>query len=114
MKYKESTLQQSCVTWFRYSFPKYSLLLFAIPNGGARTLRTGAILKREGVIPGIPDLFLAVPKLHYGGLWIEMKAGKGKLSPLQKDMIKRLEINYKVAVCYSVDEFMNVVNDYLL
>lgn len=58
-------------------------LLFAIPNGGsrgddvkARKIR-GAILKAEGVKPGVPDVCLPVQRRGYAGLYIEMKKVKG-------------------------------------
>ena len=71
-------------------------------------------LKREGVISGVPDLFLAVPKLHYGGLWIELKNGKdGRITPSQKIMHKELECSYMVKVVRSFDEFKYVINNYL-
>lgn len=55
--------------------PEWSLL-FAIPNGGYRKLRTGIRLKRTGLKPGIPDIFLPVGRSVYHGLFIEMKSEK--------------------------------------
>lgn len=48
----ESQIQQSCVKWFRLQFPEIGLLLFAVPNGGARNKREAGILKGEGVTAG--------------------------------------------------------------
>lgn len=50
-------------------------LLFAIPNGGHRDIRTAVKLKREGVKRGVPDLMLPVPRGPHHGLFLEMKAG---------------------------------------
>lgn len=49
-------------------------LLFAIPNGEARSVVTGARLKAAGVKRGVPDLFLPVarPTGAYG-LFLELK-----------------------------------------
>ena len=55
MKHNESTQQTKCVKWFRTYYPDY--VLFAVPNGGNRSAITGAILKAEGVMPGVADLF---------------------------------------------------------
>lgn len=51
---------------------------FAIPNGGARSEITGAILRREGVRAGTPDVFIPVPVVRpdgtvSGGLFLELK-----------------------------------------
>ena len=56
--------------------PEWSLL-FAIPNGGYRKLKTGIRLKRTGLKPGIPDMMLPVGRGGFLGLFIEMKSEKG-------------------------------------
>ena len=70
----ESELQRACVRWFRMQYPQH--LLFHIPNGGKRNAREAAIFKAEGVVAGIPDLFLAEARHGHHGLFIEMKAGR--------------------------------------
>jgi hypothetical protein len=77
--------QVRLVSWFRKTYPEHRI--FAIPNGGGRSMGQGAILKAEGVSAGVPDLF--VPSWL---LWIEMKrATGGTVSPVQKDWIAYLE-----------------------
>jgi hypothetical protein len=77
--------QRLLVWWFRRKWP--DVRIFAIPNGGARSIITAGRLKAEGVSPGVPDLFIPAWKL-----WIEMKRAKGgSLSAEQKDFIKYLE-----------------------
>jgi hypothetical protein len=67
-----------------------------------------------GACPGTPDIQIIEPNGIYRGLWIEMKVGKNKPSDLQLDFMRKLELRvYKTAVCYSLDEAINVVNDYL-
>lgn len=91
------------------------VLLFAIPNGGARNAITGAMLKAEGVRPGIPDLFLAIPAFGFHGLFIEMKKKRtGVLSDAQKNVIYSLEgKGYCAVVCYGFDEAKREIEDYL-
>jgi len=85
--------QVGFVNWFRTKFPK--VLIFAIPNGGKRSIGAGKKFKAEGVVAGIPDLFIPA-----WDVWVEMKRKTGgRLSPDQKEMIKYLESEgYKVIV----------------
>ena len=77
--------QVGLVNWFRGKFP--GVLIFAIPNGGHRSITEAKRLKDEGVTPGVPDLY--VPAWN---LWIEMKRVQGgRLSREQKDMIEYLQ-----------------------
>lgn len=124
MREEEHNIQCACVRWFNLQWPQYRGLLFAIPNGGARSKATAGKLKAEGVVAGVADLILLVPKcvkakddgwyntIH--GLCIEMKTAKGRQSPEQKGWQEMVEAHgYKYAVCHSLDEFMAVVNGYL-
>ncbi len=56
------------------------VLWLHIANEGARSPRTGAYLKRMGMRPGAAD-FLIVRFGH--AYFLELKTGKGKLSPAQ-------------------------------
>lgn len=86
---------------------------FAIPNGGARNAVTGAILKREGVQPGVPDLCVPVPCKQFHGLFIEMKTVKGRACDAQKAWISLLsEKGYAAHVCKGFGEAKKVVEEY--
>ncbi|MDR2584755.1 MAG: VRR-NUC domain-containing protein [Prevotellaceae bacterium] len=112
MTHKESQLQRNCVKWCRYAYPKN--ILFAIPNGGRRGKIEAGIMKAEGVLAGVADLFLMTARNGYNGLFIEMKVGYGKQTPIQKEFEKAaIDAGYRYAVCRSMDEFMETVNDYL-
>ncbi len=113
MKHREAQLQKACVIAFRYTYPNLKLRLFHIPNGGSRNKIEASILKGQGVMPGVPDLFLAVPKSTYGGMWIEMKAEKGKLTEHQKVFFEEMTSEYKCVICRSVDEFLEEIKNYL-
>lgn len=56
---------------------------FAVPNGGKRDRITGAILKREGVKAGVPDIVI----VRQGGSvgFLEVKTATGSLSNSQRD-----------------------------
>lgn len=100
------------MSWFRHQYPH--LIMFAIPNGGRRNAREAAIMKAEGVLAGIPDMMLALPNGKYGGLFIEMKAGKGRNSSAQDQMQKMLVgVGYCVVICRSFEEFQITVRNYV-
>ena len=114
-----SRLQSACVKWFRYQHSDIKDLLFSIPNGiplANKNVRTKIYkkLKEEGLQPGVPDLFLAVGSSIYNGMFIEIKSKKDRLRKKQVDMIRALEQqNYKCVVVRSLDEFMEVIKEYL-
>jgi hypothetical protein len=88
--------------------------LHAIPNGGRRDKAEAAHLKRQGVKPGVPDLCLPVPRGRYHGLYIEMKVGKNKPTENQVEWLSALDgMGYAVAVCYSVSEGRDTIEEYL-
>ena len=89
----EHSEQVGFINWFRVQYP--NVLIFAIPNGEKRAITVAKRLKAEGVVRGIPDLF--IPQWN---LWVEMKrVSGGRLSPEQKGMIGYLEgIGQKVIV----------------
>ena len=114
MRHNESNIQIACVRWFRMQHPKLARLLFAVPNGGARNAVTGAILKAEGVVPGVADLLLLVPAGPYHGLCIEMKTKTGMQSDSQTEwMTEGTEQGYAYSVCRSFADFVETINTYL-
>lgn len=112
----EHQLQAACVTWFRYTYPKFRLLLFAIPNGAE--LKNGAKawkkLEAEGAVAGAADLFLSLPVGELAGLYIEMKTPKGRQTKTQKEFEAAVVAQgYGYAVPRSSIEFEKVVKRYL-
>jgi len=91
--------QVRLVSWFRKTYP--SARIFAIPNGGGRSMAQGASLKAEGVTAGVPDLY--VPAFW---LWIEMKRSTGGVvSPVQRDWIAYLEgIGHRVIIGHGFED----------
>lgn len=90
-------------------------LMYAVPNGGKRDLVTAAKLKQEGVKPGVPDVCLPVPRGGYAGLYVEMKAERGRLSADQREWIAGLEYaGNRAVVCFGWREARQVVANYLM
>lgn len=109
----EAKLQTECFKWFRYAYPKYRKLFFAIPNGGSRNKIEARNLKLQGVVAGVSDTCLAVPRGKYHGLYVEFKYGKNNLSEDQEEFLKQVaEQGYATATVWSFDEFSNVINNY--
>lgn len=114
MSMTEHGHQVALIQWFDRTYPEHKGRLFAIPNGGFRHAVTAQKLKLEGVRSGVPDLMLPVPANGYHGLFIEMKAEKGRLSPQQKDWIAFLcHRDYKALVCQGVEQAKEVIKCYL-
>ena len=94
-------------------FPKLSLI-FHIPNVGKRNACEAAQFKRMGVKAGVPDLFLPVPRGGCHGLFIELKAPRGKVSDHQRGWLESLKASgYAVSVCYGCDEARRDILRYL-
>lgn len=111
MRDAEHRIQCACVRWFRYQYPTLAFLLFAIPNGGQRSARTGSRLKDEGVLAGVADMFLSHPGADGShGLYIEMKAGKNGQTDTQKAFQHSVTAaGYRYEVCRSLEEFSDAV-----
>lgn len=111
----EHAEQVALFRWWRAQYRSLEPYLLAIPNGGARNLITGAMLKAEGVRKGVPDIFLAYPSGGYHGLWIELKRrAHGYASTEQKFMLSALRsVGYDAAVCRGWDEAREKIRSYL-
>lgn len=107
-KSSEHLHQVATVSWFRKTFPGVSI--FAIPNGESRHVATAVKLKAEGVVAGIPDLFVPEWKL-----FIEMKRAKyGYLSKNQKEVINYLTgVGYGVIVGHGFDDAKSKILDFV-
>lgn len=79
----ESEIQQSCIKWFQLQHRALweDGVLFHIANEGIRLGGQGRRIKREGIVRGVADLCLAMPRHGYGALYIEMKRPDRYQSP---------------------------------
>ena len=112
MRHEESKIQQSFIKWIRHQYPY--IICFAIPNGGNRSKIEAAIMKGEGVLAGVADLFIMKPNTKKHGLFIEVKTLKGKLTKSQEEFKKNSISNrYEYVICRNLYEFINTVDNYL-
>jgi hypothetical protein len=119
-KISEHDLQAGCVRWFRHRYRRHAERLFAIPNGASlngdkiQRARQWQKLEREGAMPGVADLFLAIPSGDLAGLWIEMKTAKGRQSIAQKRFeMSMVAAGFGYAMPRSREEFEKVVSSYM-
>ena len=114
---KEDAEQVIIFEWANWNMNKHPelALLYAIPNGGKRSIKTARMLKATGVKAGVPDMCLPVPRYPYHGLYIELKRRKGgRVSEKQSEWLQVLmKEGYKTCVCYGSDEAIQVIEDYL-
>ena len=117
MKHHESAHQQQVIEWARMASrsAKYPMLdmLHCSLNGVKLSKSQAGIAKGQGMLSGVPDLFLPVPRGKYHGLYIEMKYGTNTLTDNQKKFLQNAaNVGYAVSVCYSAQEAIKRIEDY--
>lgn len=112
----EDTEQINVIDWCRWQRREHPELelLHHCPNGGNRNKAEAVKLKQMGVVAGVPDIHLPVPKGIYTGLYIEMKYDKGRIEQSQRDFLNLAAGygNYCV-VCYGADEAIKIIKEYV-
>jgi VRR-NUC domain protein len=112
----EAQEQIALIQWANLQSGRYPelALLYHIPNGGSRHPAEAARLKQQGVRAGVPDLCLPVARGGYNGLYIELKAGRNKPTPLQKEWLSWLnQQGYRAVVCWGWQAAKDEIMAYL-
>lgn len=108
----ERAIQVAAVSFIRNFYPE--IILFAVPNGANTTEVNRFQLIREGLLSGVPDIFVAHSNEKSPGLFLEFKKPGGRLSDKQKVVIDRLKkAGYRVEVVYDTMEAVNIVLDHV-
>ena len=105
---EEELLQQACVKWFGYQYPKYNKCLFHVQQKAKNAIE-GAKFKQNGVVSGVSDLVLIAKggKTYY----IELKTPTGKQSTEQMEFQRQVtELMHDYVIVRSLTEFINFVN----
>lgn len=114
---KEYTEQSALIAWAKwqsYGDGKLADYLHHSPNGGKRSIVEATKFKNMGTQAGFPDLFLFIARGGYHGLFIELKAGTGRVSNSQSIMMGRLmEQGYLCKVCYGANSAIDEIKAYL-
>ena len=112
----EAIEQAKVIAWARANENNYPYLwmLHSSLNGLKRTKNAQGKAKQQGMLSGVPDLFLPVKNNYFNGLYIEMKSTKGRVSVEQSHYLKcAAENGYSVVVCYSAVDAINTIKAHL-
>lgn len=85
MKLSEHQLQSWAITYLRF----HKILCFAVPNAGKRSGALGRYCKNEGLLAGVADVVIVLPKGRV--VFVEFKVGSNKQEPEQVDFQKQLD-----------------------
>lgn len=86
---------------------------FHIAGERKTTPRAGAKLKAKGQKAGCPDVMCLDRRNSFQGLAMELKVHPNKPTDLQIQWLAKLnKLGWKTAVCYSIDEVIEIVEAY--
>lgn len=108
----ESKVCMALWQWFQLQYPKYQNRYLRFEVKQSSKIQQ-AILKAEGNQAGTSDIFIAIPTFEYAGLWLEVKADKGKLSDNQKEFQAQMTPDYLCVTGYGIDECIKLVTQYM-
>lgn len=113
----EMRLQAACFVRAWNDFPITRKLLFHVENelnSAGDNAIIGAIRRSEGIVRGVSDLILLIPREPWNGLMIEMKTEKGYQSKYQKEWQALVEAQgYRYEVVRTEEDFVALLTDYL-
>ena len=111
----ESVEQEKVIKWARDNEKNYPFLwmLHSSLNGVRLSKMQAGKAKASGMLSGVPDLFLPVPRGCFFGLYIEMKSAKGRISSEQSKFLQAAsDFGYSCFICYSAVEAIKRIEDY--
>lgn len=112
--------QAALFSWARVAERTHPELKFlhSSQNGMAATSIQEALrAKKAGMKPGVPDIFLPVPRGGYHGLFIELKRKTGTTSDLSSEQKRWLDAmnghGYRAVMCAGWEAARAVIEEYL-
>ena len=113
----EGKIQASCVAWMHNTYPEYRGLYFAVQNENSRAdsnASTVAIRRAVGVVSGVSDTILLIPRGKWNALCVEFKTEVGRQSDAQRLWQSKVEAQgFRYEVVRSLEEFKKLINEYL-
>ena len=118
MKHQEQDEQKALFQWAKHYTVRdwmYDIHKGAYLAGDKqKRIRQMARLKSQGLKPGVYDICLPVARGGFHGLYIEMKAGKNKMTEKQTEFGDEVRKNgYATQTCYGSEEAIDVITRYL-
>ena len=108
----EHSIQARVVQFVKAFYP--DTLIFSVPNGAPVSANNRVRLYKEGLLAGIPDLFILEQKKGFNGLMIEFKTTTGKTSKAQDKLIIELaNRGYLVYVARCHKTAIQIFEDYI-
>lgn len=99
--------------WIRLH-PDIAPYCIHIANQRQTSIVMGKKLKCMGVMAGVSDVFIAIPKNGFSGMWLELKTKTGRATPIQKDFLTRMEVaGYKSVIANGFDSARLEIIQYL-
>jgi hypothetical protein len=110
----EHHIQKAWFKWLALAYPNAWNVTWATPNAARRSPQMAAMMKAEGLRSGVPDVFMAMPRGEYHGLFLEFKSHTGRLTENQTVYVINLRsMGYQVEVVRSFDEARLIVVKYM-
>lgn len=110
---KERIEQRAFVKWFYLAYPQEKLAKFF--NDGIRHPIQATVMALEGLLKGMPDVMIPVPRKPHHGLLIEFKrTSGGVVSKEQEKIIEYLNARgYKAIICCGWDAAREATIEYM-
>ena len=113
MKLSPEEIEQVQVFDFIRSNPSISEISMHIANERKCSLMRGRLLKRMGVLPGVSDIFIPKSANGFDGLWVELKAGSNKTTPLQDKFIENMiREGYQAVTVNGAKDTINLITEF--
>jgi hypothetical protein len=110
----ERSLQIAIVEWADGTGVEELRYLHSSLNGEKLSIGQAIQARRAGMRSGVPDLCLPLPTESHHGLYIELKSGRGRLSPGQTKWAGFLRSRgYRVETCRTFDEARGVICEHV-
>lgn len=111
----EAIEQAKVIAWARANERNYPYLwmLHCSLNGVKMTKAQAGRAIAQGMLSGVPDLFMPVAIGNSKGLYIEMKSAKGRISSEQSKFLQAAsDFGYACFICYSAVEAIDKIKGY--